>query len=359
MNKINTYLFSNTLKYIIYNIFLICLFVLFINLIEISRILEVENQNFSNYLILSIIKIPSIINETIPFIIIIAIAFLFRNLINNNELISIRNVGKSIFDIFLPIGSAILIVGIITLLLINPIAASLESKFDKITNKNLSNMYSIKIIKNNMWIKNQVDENKTNYIQLSNLDIKNMKSNNIKILTVSDNTKKLILADQGTIKDQVFKLNNVTIFDVKKEKYNNFDILEINLNFTTENIVDTISDYKYIPFYDYLTHLKNLRKFNLHSNEISLYYLSEITKPFFLIILGFVVMGYSGKFKRNENFFKVLFISILIGFLFFMLKELITYLSISLNINYIFSYMVIFLLPFLIGVYLVIKIENN
>ena len=45
MNKINLYLFSNTLKYVFFNIVLISLFVVFINLIEISRILEKENQN--------------------------------------------------------------------------------------------------------------------------------------------------------------------------------------------------------------------------------------------------------------------------------------------------------------------------
>ena len=54
------------------------------------------------------VRMSILIVETVAvIIIIIAIAFLFRNLINNNELISIRNVGKSIFDIFLPITIAL------------------------------------------------------------------------------------------------------------------------------------------------------------------------------------------------------------------------------------------------------------
>ena len=43
---------------------------------------------------------------------IIGIAFLFRNLINNNELISMRNTGYSIFDIFLPIGISVFLLGL-------------------------------------------------------------------------------------------------------------------------------------------------------------------------------------------------------------------------------------------------------
>ena len=359
MNKINLYLFNNTLKYIFINIVLISLFVVFINLIEISRVLEKENQNFSNYIFLSLIKIPTVVNETIAFIIIISIAFLFRNLINNNELISIRNVGKSIFDIFLPISIAIFFIGIITLVIINPLSTILESKFDKIVNKNIPNIYSIKIINNSMWIKNQINDEVTHYMNLQNLDISSMTSKDIKILIVNNDENKIILADNGKIYKDKFILNKVTIFDVENEEYTNIDNYNIDINFTSKNIIDSVSNYKYIPFYKYPNHLENLKKFNLHSNEIALYYLSEITKPFFLILLGFVVMGYSGKFKRNENFFKILFISILIGFLFFILKELITYISISLNINFIFSYLLIFLLPFLIGLYLIIKIENS
>ena len=67
--------------------------------------------------------------------------------------------------------------------------------------------------------------------------------------------------------------------------------------------------------YKYKEHLQSLKKFNLYSSEISLFYLSEILKPLFLIVFAFAVMGFSGKFKRNESFFKVLFYSILIGFL--------------------------------------------
>ena len=79
------------------------------------------------------------------------------------------------------------------------------------------------------------------------------------------------------------------------------------LNFDKSNIIDSILNFKFIPFYKYKEHINNLKKFNLHSSEVSLYYLSEILKPIFLVIIGFTVMGFSGKFKRNENFFKVLF----------------------------------------------------
>jgi len=163
MNKINIYLFKLSFKYIFINLSIITLFVIFINIIEISRILEKDNQNLYFYIYLTFLKVPSIINQTIPFVIIVSTAFLFRNLINNNELVSIRNIGLSIFDIFKPVSLSILCVGLLILLIINPLSANFEYKMNETLNKKLTDIYSIKISKSGMWIKNQISEKKNQF----------------------------------------------------------------------------------------------------------------------------------------------------------------------------------------------------
>ena len=77
---------------------------------------------------------PSIINETSPFVIIVSTAFLFRYLIKNNELIAMRNIGFSIFDIFQPISISIFLYGLLVLIIINPITAISEIKYNKYLN---------------------------------------------------------------------------------------------------------------------------------------------------------------------------------------------------------------------------------
>ena len=120
MKKVNLYLIQLSTKYIFINLFIISLFILFLNLIELSRLLKDGENTLLNYIILSILKFPSILNQIIPFVTIIGIAFLIRNLINNNEFISLRNIGYSIFDIFLPIGFSVFVIGLFFLIIINP-----------------------------------------------------------------------------------------------------------------------------------------------------------------------------------------------------------------------------------------------
>lgn len=359
MKKINFYLFTLASKYILINLIIITILVLFLNLLEISRILEKENTTLGFFLLLSLLKLPTIISEIIPFVVILSIAFLFKNLITNNELISIRNMGFSILDIFKPIAIAIFLFGLFILLFINPLAANFENNFNNLTSTKHANMYSIKFINEGMWIKNISEDNNRNFINITKINLDNMNAEKIKILNINNKFNKIIIAEKGQIIDKIFKLQNVSILNINNDKFEKVEFYNLILNFDKSNIIDSILNFKFIPFYKYKKHVNNLKKFNLHSSEVSLYYLSEILKPIFLVIIGFTVMGFSGKFKRNENFFKVLFISILIGFLIFLLKEIVTALTTTMEISFIFSYFIIFMFPLIIGLYQMIRIESD
>ena len=63
MYKIKSYLFKTSINYILLNLLIILFLVIFINFIELSRALDNQNKNIYNYIYLSIIQIPSIINE--------------------------------------------------------------------------------------------------------------------------------------------------------------------------------------------------------------------------------------------------------------------------------------------------------
>ncbi len=359
MNKINFYLFNLTNKYLLINFLIISLFIIFLNLLELSRILSGNEKGLFNFLYLSFLKYPSILNEIIPFVTIISISFLIRNLINNNEFVSMRNLGYSIFDIFLPIAISVFIMGILFLFFLNPISVFMETKYEVNIDKRENSLYSIKVSNNEMWIKNEIDELNSSYINIKNIDLKDMKAENIKILIINNESNKLIIATNGKIKKNIFFLESVKFYDFKNEEYKELYDFNLTLNFTEENILNSISRYKLVPFYNYLQHSKTLSKFNLYSPEIGLYYISEILKPFFIVMLAFVIFGFTSKFQRNENFFKVLFVAILIGFIIFLIKEIISKITLTLSINFLLSYLVIFFIPFFIGLYQIIKVENE
>ena len=82
MYKIKRYLLKTTFKYIFINQSIILFLVIFLNLIELTRVIDNENRNLFSFIYLSILKIPTTINETSPFVIIISTAFMFKYLID-------------------------------------------------------------------------------------------------------------------------------------------------------------------------------------------------------------------------------------------------------------------------------------
>ena len=354
--KISIYLFLIKIKFIIVTLFSLTLFIQIINIIEVSRILKSDNFDFFSILYLSLLKIPSSVNQIIPFVIIISTAFFYRYLISNNEFISLRNVGYSIIDIFKPVGFAITLIGLFFLIIMNPLSAYYDKKFEIETSKDLSSLYSIKIKNDKIWIKN-LQENKTNYIKFSNFDLKNMTAEKITVIEIDNRFKKLYFAQNGRLDKNNLFLKDVYFFNFNSENYKSLSKISLDVNFNKNDIVNSISNYTHIPFYKYKKHINSLKKFNLYSQEVSLYYLSEIFKPFFLLILSFVVMGFASKFKRNENFFKILFLSISIGFAFFVFNEILSGLTVANYISFLFAYTMIIITSLVIGLYQSINIE--
>ena len=252
-----------------------------------------------------------------------------------------RNLGYSIFDIFLPISLAVFYL-VYFFIFLNPLSVFMERKYDtKLDNKEDS-LYSIKISDNEMWIKNEIDQQNSSFINIKNIDLKDMRANDIKIILIGIESNKFILADSGAFIKNSFLLNDVKFYDFDNEVFRDLDNYNLEINFNKDNILNSISKYKLIPFYKYYEHSITLSKFNLYSSEIGLYYLSEIFKPLFIVVLAFTIIGFTSKFQRNENFFKVLFISISIGFIIFLLKEIIGKLTISLSINIFFLILLFF-----------------
>ena len=225
MYKINKYLFNLTNKYLIINFLIISFFIIFINLLELSRVISEENKTFINFFYLSFLRYPAILNEIIPFVTIISVAFLIRNLINNNELVSMRNLGYSIFDIFIPISIAIFLMGLFFLFFVNPISVFMAKEYDKkINNKDESllpvstyivdKMYKAKYPTGSRTPKNKDEKTISNFKNITNDFLIGMK----KLIEYSSkqNVKFFDMVDETTFEN----LEEIKMF-LNSEDYQN------------------------------------------------------------------------------------------------------------------------------------------
>ena len=61
-------------------------------------------------------------------------------------------------------------------------------------------------------------------------------------------------------------LSDVSNYNIINDKFKKEEYLELDINFNKENIINSISNYKLIPFYKYFSHSNTLKKFILCLN---------------------------------------------------------------------------------------------
>ena len=157
-----------------------------------------------------------------------------------------------ILDIFKPILAAVFIMGLFFLFVINPLAVFMETKYDNQLDKKDNSLYSIKITDNEMWIKNKIDQQNSSFINIKNINLRNMYASNIKILQTKNDTNKFIMAEKGEFNNNIFSLENVIYYNFKKEEYKNLPNYNLIINFNKDNIINSISKYKLVTFYNYI-----------------------------------------------------------------------------------------------------------
>ena len=115
--KIFIYLYKTKITYIVISLIILTITVQIVDFIELTQAnINKSNFSFNDIIKMSFLKMPFLINEILPFVIIISTSFYFKSLIDNNELVSIRNLGLSIFNIFYPVAFAVLTIGIFSLI---------------------------------------------------------------------------------------------------------------------------------------------------------------------------------------------------------------------------------------------------
>lgn len=133
LKRLERYVLSQTLVSVGAAAVIIGSIVLLIDFVEISRNFGGrQNVTFLTILALSALKSPSIILTLLPFVFLFGTLAAFITLNRRSELIAMRAAGVSAWRFILPAAGAAFLVGVATVAMLNPMAAAMEARFEKL-----------------------------------------------------------------------------------------------------------------------------------------------------------------------------------------------------------------------------------
>ena len=243
--SINRYIINEYLKSLFVVIAVMLSIVLLISLLdEFNFFKSKKDLKFIYFIIFTILKIPNVLINLFPFIVLFGGIVFYLKIYNHNEVISLRVMGYSNIQIILIPALTSFIIGYIIVFLIVPFSSSMLRYYESLRSEYNETKNLVFVNETGIWILDK-NEKEKNIIRIEKISKDFSVVNQITIYNydTSNNFIKRIDATEGFIKDKNWQLNKVYIISTNK-KNNNENYLN-NYNYTSNvNISELKNVYK-------------------------------------------------------------------------------------------------------------------
>ena len=309
---INKYLSSEFTKIVMIAILIFYCLGFIMNLFEEINFFKDINIGIYIPILLTSLKVPSLLNDMLPFIVLISGIWFFLKIKKSDEIIAMKVSGMSNVSVILIPSVISVLIGIFFVTIISPMTSISLKKYETMKgNYERDKDYLAAITKNGIWIKEK-NNNKNNIIRASNLDNENLMNLTIYEFDQDFNFSKRIEADYANIVSQDWLLKNVNILDQDGNLLSeNLDQVVYKSLYDLDKIKSLYSNLNTISFWKIGSEIKLLEERGYSTKEMETKLHKSLSFPFFLlamvILSGIFTLGIS--FKENNSIY--IFITII------------------------------------------------
>ena len=295
---LNKYLVSEFFKSFLNVILIFCCLGLILNLFE-------EINYFKNYdvgiglpIALSLMIIPSIVINMLPFILFLSSMWVFIKLKNNRDILSLKTFGLSNVSFLILFCFSAIFIGIITLFAFTPMTSVVVKYYEDIKGKyDIDKSHLASINTNGIWIREK-SENSINIIKSQKLKDELLVNVSIYKFDKKNSLIKRIEGSTADISSNPWIIQEGFEIDYMNEgKRKEFQTLEFPSTFSKDKLNSIYSNLDTISFYNLMKNMDKLinRGYNPKLlQEKKHFYLSL---PFFLVLM----VCLAGIFTLNSN----------------------------------------------------------
>ena len=228
--SINRYIIKEFLKSLLVVLCVMFSIVLLITLLEeFNYFKSKQDLKFIQFIIFTFLKIPNLLFNLFPFIVLFSGIFFYLKIYNYNEIISLRVMGYSNIQIILIPALTCFVMGYLLVFLIVPFTSSMLKYYEELKSEYDQTKNLVFVNETGIWVIDK-NENDKNIIRIDKID-KNF--SNIKQITIynydkDNNFIKRIDANEGIINDTNWQLSQVNIISSNNKKnsenyFNNYN----------------------------------------------------------------------------------------------------------------------------------------
>ena len=292
------------------------------NIFEEINFFKDFNVAITTPIILSLLFVPSLLNNFFPFVILISGIWFFLKMKKTNEQTSMNVSGISNLSIIIIPSILSIILGIFFVTALNPITSVLVKKYESIKGSYEKDQdYLATVTVNGIWIKEKGA--KSNYVvRASNLEKENLIDVTIYEFDKNNNFTRRVEADSANITSLKWVLKNIRVINadgiVSTENiedpsyFSMYDIKKIKSIYSN---LDTIS------FWNLEHEIKLLQQRGYSTKEMQVKLHRSLAFPFFLLSMVLLSSVFTLGTRFNDNNWTYVFLAIISSVLIFFFND--------------------------------------
>ncbi|MEX3008228.1 LPS export ABC transporter permease LptG [Hoeflea sp. TYP-13] len=272
--------------------------------------------------LLSALRLPNIMQETVPFIILFSSMSVLLVLNRKYELVVARSAGISAWQFLAPLCVASLLMGIVMTAVVNPFSSYALLKVQELEIGLGMQRGTVGTIERPPWIRQRTDEGIT-IIGAKRVARRGLLLGGATFIRFDKkgNILERLDANRATLSDGNWVLKNTTRTD-QTGTPEQIDTLTVKTNLRPEFVEESLASPQSISFFELPRKITVARSFGLGANAFAMQYQSLLALPLLLVAMTLIAATVSLKFIRFGQSGAVILAGILAGFLLYVVTVL-------------------------------------
>ena len=295
-----------------------------------DRLANKQGAGFDVIVKLVMLKLPYLTQEVMPFTLLFAGMATFWRLTRNHELVVARAAGVSIWQFLLPVISVAVVIGLLTVTVLNPVASALLGRFEQLEARYTDNpQQTLSLSKNGLWLR-QADPDGQSVIHAARMSPATTTLWQVIVFRfdAEDRFLNRIDAERAELGNKAWVLYRARE-SAPGRRSRSSETLELRTDLTPAKIMDSFAPPETISFWALpgFINLLEVSGFSAHRHSLQLHKL--LATPLLFTAMILLAATFSLRPQRRGRIALVIVSGMLAGFLLYFLSSFVFALGLS------------------------------
>jgi lipopolysaccharide export system permease protein len=299
-----------------------CLIVLIDSVEQIRKFRNQTDVGLPELVQLTLLNVPQAMNEILPLVVILATILLFINLARSSELVVTRAAGRSALSALMAPVAVALIIGGMTVTLLNPIVAATTNYYSSLEDAYKSDgSATLSISDEGLWLR-QGDPQEQTVIHASRASAEAHILYEVTFLTFNAATGhpvRRIEASSAQLKPGNWELRKAKLWQLApgtnpEANAEIHDTLIVPSSLTLDRIRNSLGTRASISVWDLPRYIQQLERAGFSSRRHQVWYQSELARPLFLVSMVLIASAFTMRHTRFGGTGIAVLTAVMVGF---------------------------------------------